>query len=93
MNQFSRFKFYHTFTLLLALTFVCIKSYEYHDKFTHYEVTRKDGRFATGVLHLWHHEADRSRLAENDRQLDEVLHSNRIAARRGLSMATKHEPP
>jgi len=50
-------------------------------------VRRKDGRFATGVLHLWHLEADRSRLVENDRQLDEVLHSNRITARRGLSMA------
>ena len=51
-------------------------------------VRRKDGRFATGVLHLWHPEADRSSLAENDRQLDEVLHSNRITARRGLSMAS-----
>jgi len=50
-------------------------------------VRRKDGRFATGVLHLWHPEADRSRLGENDRQLDEVLHSNRIVARRGLSKA------
>jgi len=50
-------------------------------------VRRKDGRFATSVLHLWHPEADRSRLAENDRQLDEVLHSNRITARRGFSMA------
>jgi predicted glycosyltransferase involved in capsule biosynthesis len=48
-------------------------------------VRRKDGRFATSVLHLWHPEADRSRLVENDRQLDEVLHSNRIKARRGLS--------
>jgi len=55
-------------------------------------VRRKDGRFATGVLHLWHPEADRSRLAENDRQLDEVLHSNAIAARRGLSMVTEHAP-
>jgi glycosyltransferase involved in cell wall biosynthesis len=55
-------------------------------------VRRKDGRFASGVLHLWHPEADRSRLAENDRQLDEVLHSDRIAAKRGLSMATGHEP-
>jgi glycosyltransferase involved in cell wall biosynthesis len=55
-------------------------------------VRRKDGRFATGVLHLWHPEADRSRLVENDRQLDEVLHSDRIAARRGLSMATEHAP-
>jgi glycosyltransferase involved in cell wall biosynthesis len=55
-------------------------------------VRRKDGRFATGVLHLWHLEADRSRLAENDRQLDEVLHSNRITARRGLSMASEQAP-
>ena len=54
-------------------------------------VRRKDGRFATGVLHLWHPEADRSRLAENDRQLDEVLRSDRIAARHGLSM-TEHVP-
>jgi glycosyltransferase involved in cell wall biosynthesis len=51
-------------------------------------VRRKDGRFATGVLHLWHPEADRSGLVENDRQLDEVLHSNRIAARRGLRQMT-----
>jgi glycosyltransferase involved in cell wall biosynthesis len=53
---------------------------------------RKDGRFANGVLHLWHPEADRCRLAENDRQLDELLHSNRIAAKRGLSTATEYEP-
>jgi glycosyltransferase involved in cell wall biosynthesis len=50
-------------------------------------VRRKDGRFATGVLHLWHPDADRSRLVENDRQLDEVLRSNRIMAQQGLSMA------
>jgi glycosyltransferase involved in cell wall biosynthesis len=55
-------------------------------------VRRKDGRFATGVLHLWHPEADRSRLAENDRQLDEVLNSTRTLARRGLSVATEHAP-
>jgi glycosyltransferase involved in cell wall biosynthesis len=55
-------------------------------------VRRKDGRFATGVLHLWHPEADRSGLAENDRQLDEVLRSNRIAARRGLSIASEYVP-
>jgi glycosyltransferase involved in cell wall biosynthesis len=55
-------------------------------------VRRKDGRFATGVLHLWHPEADRSRLAENDRQLGEVLHSSRIAARRGLSIAVEPIP-
>jgi len=56
-------------------------------------VHRKDGRFASAVLHLWHHEADRSRLSENDRQLDEVLHSGRIAAQRGLSGTTEDQWP
>src|SRR5271166_5028323 len=50
MNQFGRFKFFHACTLLLAMTFVCIKSYEYHDKFTHYEVIFKDGRIADGHI-------------------------------------------
>jgi glycosyltransferase involved in cell wall biosynthesis len=55
-------------------------------------VGRKDGRYATGLLHLWHREADRSALAENDRQLDELLRSDRITARRGLA-ATAQEAP
>src|SRR5215218_3675061 len=50
MNQFGKFKFYHACTILLALMFVGIKSYEYRDKFTHYEVTLKDGRFADGHM-------------------------------------------
>jgi glycosyltransferase involved in cell wall biosynthesis len=48
-------------------------------------VRRKDGRFATGVLHLWHPDADRSHLIENERQLDEVLQAGRVRAVRGLS--------
>ena len=59
----------------------------------HAGVHRKDGRFASGVLHLWHPEADRSRLAVNDRQLDEVLRSGRIAAQRGLSATTEQPSP
>jgi len=55
-------------------------------------VHRKDGRFASGVLHLWHSEADRSQLDHNDRQLDEVLHSTRITARCGLAAAELVEP-
>jgi cytochrome c oxidase subunit III len=50
MNQFGRFKFFHACTLLLAVTFVCIKSYEYHDKFTHFEIILKDGRIADGHI-------------------------------------------
>jgi glycosyltransferase involved in cell wall biosynthesis len=48
-------------------------------------VRRRDGRMATGVLHLWHAEADRSRLPDNERRLDAILASNRIRAVRGLS--------
>jgi glycosyltransferase involved in cell wall biosynthesis len=51
-------------------------------------VRRKDGRFATGVLHLWHSEADRSQVAENERQLNEVLRARRVRAVRGLSSLT-----
>ena len=51
----------------------------------HAGVRRKDGVFATGVLHLWHKEADRSDLSANERKLAEMLTSDRIKARRGLS--------
>jgi len=51
----------------------------------HAGVRRKDGRFATGVIHLWHPEADRAQLAANDARLDAVLHSDRVRAQRGLS--------
>jgi len=37
-------------TLLCALIFLCIKSYEYRDKFHHYEITLKDGRIADGHI-------------------------------------------
>lgn len=51
----------------------------------HGGLRRKDGRFATGVIHLWHPEADRAQLAANDARLDAVLRSDRMRAQRGLS--------
>jgi glycosyltransferase involved in cell wall biosynthesis len=48
-------------------------------------IRRKDGAFATGVVHLWHTEADRSRLGDNQRKLDEVIASERVRAERGMS--------
>jgi glycosyltransferase involved in cell wall biosynthesis len=55
-------------------------------------VRRKDGRFAGAVLHLWHAEADRTRLDENERQLEDILHSTRTAARHGLSRLPRLHP-
>jgi glycosyltransferase involved in cell wall biosynthesis len=51
----------------------------------HAGVRRKDGRFATGVLHLWHAPADRSRLPQNARQLSDTIAGDNVRARRGLS--------
>jgi glycosyltransferase involved in cell wall biosynthesis len=51
----------------------------------HARVRRKDGLFATGVIHLWHAEADRSQLSENERRLAEVAAGDRIRAKRGLT--------
>jgi glycosyltransferase involved in cell wall biosynthesis len=48
-------------------------------------VRRKDGRFATAVLHLWHREADRSQLSNNERRLSELRSGKRIRAQSGLS--------
>ncbi len=48
-------------------------------------VKRKDGVFATGVLHLWHPEADRGALGDNERKLTNVIAGGNIRARRGLS--------
>ena len=51
----------------------------------HAGVRRKDGAYATGVLHLWHAAADRSQLAENERRLARVIESRRVRAEAGIS--------
>jgi hypothetical protein len=48
-------------------------------------VRRKDGIFAAGVFHLWHPDADRSRLPENDRRLAGVIEGDWVRAERGIS--------
>ena len=51
----------------------------------HAGVKRKDGRFATGVFHLWHRESDRVDLPANQSRLDDVMRGARVRALRGLS--------
>ena len=50
MNRFDRFKIYQAITVLCALIFMVIKSFEYHDKFTHYEVVLNDGTILDGHM-------------------------------------------
>jgi glycosyltransferase involved in cell wall biosynthesis len=54
----------------------------------HAGVRRKDGRFATAVLHLWHNENDRSNLLENERRLAEILAGDRVRAQQGIDAYT-----
>jgi cytochrome c oxidase subunit III len=89
MNQFGRFKFFHACTILLALTFVCIKSYEYHDKFTHFSLNLTDGRIADG------HIAERSKDFNLEKKTGElVLHGHVVdlAGKKGeeLEKELKH---
>ncbi|MBM3879636.1 MAG: heme-copper oxidase subunit III [Verrucomicrobia bacterium] len=50
LGDLSRFKLYQGCTVLLALTFVAVKSFEYRDKFTHYYVRLQDGTELNGHL-------------------------------------------
>jgi glycosyltransferase involved in cell wall biosynthesis len=51
-------------------------------------VQRKDGRFATGVIHLWHPEVDRTQVSVNQKKLEDALRNNRVRAMRGLTALT-----
>ena len=50
VGEFGRFKFFHACTIALAISFLGVKMYEYHDKWIHYEIKLKDGRFADGHM-------------------------------------------
>jgi cytochrome c oxidase subunit 3 len=50
MNNFPAYKIFQGITILCALTFLSIKSFEYRDKFNHYEVQLKSGQIADGHI-------------------------------------------
>jgi len=50
MNKFEAYRKYQTITVACAAIFMVIKSFEYRDKFTHYEVIMKDGTVIDGHL-------------------------------------------
>lgn len=52
LGQFNRFKIYQGITILCALAFMVIKSVEYKDKFTHYQVWLKDGETIRGHIEV-----------------------------------------
>jgi cytochrome c oxidase subunit 3 len=60
VREFGKFKFFHAATILLALTFLGIKSYEYHDKWIHYQIDLAGGNYPGKIAdgHLVEKSAD-----------------------------------
>jgi len=52
MNNFKAFRRYMVVTLVCAFGFLGIKSYEYNEKFTHYELRLKSGESFTGHIEV-----------------------------------------
>ncbi|MCS1411192.1 MAG: Cytochrome bo(3) ubiquinol oxidase subunit 3 [Verrucomicrobia subdivision 3 bacterium] len=50
LNKFGQYKFFQAITVICALIFVIVKSFEYRDKFTHYDVVMTDGSRVDGHL-------------------------------------------
>lgn len=71
VREFGKFKIFHGCTLVLAVSFLAIKSYEYHDKWIHYEIHLKDGRIADGHME-----------EQNDKEV--VLHGRIVTDERAL---------
>jgi glycosyltransferase involved in cell wall biosynthesis len=59
----------------------------------HAGVRRKDGSFASAVLHLWHPPADRSRLRLNEHKLTQVVRAGDIRAELGMSALVSETVP
>jgi glycosyltransferase involved in cell wall biosynthesis len=50
----------------------------------HAGLKHKNARLAATVFHLWHPERDRMRLPDNEKRLDDLLHSSTVRAAIGL---------
>jgi hypothetical protein len=53
-------------------------------------VRRKEGAYATGVLHLWHRENDRRAEGENWNRLQQRIREHALRAQQGLD---RHPAP
>lgn len=71
IRNWGKFKLFHGCTIVLALVFLGIKSYEYHDKWIHYEIHLKDGTIADGHL-----------VEQNDKEV--VIHGRIVTDERDL---------
>jgi len=50
MGLFGKYRLYQAITMVCAVAFLSIKSYEYYGKFHHFTITTDDGRIADGHI-------------------------------------------
>jgi len=98
VRQFGKFKFFHGCTILLALTFLGIKSYEYHDKWIHYEIEigsgANAGKYADGHLEEKSADFDLVKKTGTVTLLGHIVSDRRelMDLRSPEAQAAKHEP-
>lgn len=90
-KNFSQFKLYQGATVLLAITFLTIKSFEYRDKFTHYYVRLTDGTEMTGHLEGSPFNWDLATLTDPAKPIKEITF-HREAEKGAHGAASAHEP-
>jgi len=88
MNRFDRYRIYQTITVLCALLFLCIKSFEYRDKFNHYEIIKKDGTVVDG--HLIEKTKDYYIIHPLPKATKKSMESEHPAAHSGAAAANEH---
>ncbi|HAM72051.1 MAG TPA: hypothetical protein DCM86_10450 [Verrucomicrobiales bacterium] len=76
VGNFAKYRACQTITVLCACAFVGIKSYEYNDKFHHYQVITKDGKVFDG------------HLVSRDKEAV-VLHGHQIDASKGKALGVR----
>ncbi|MHB1308328.1 MAG: cytochrome c oxidase subunit 3 [Limisphaerales bacterium] len=86
-GDYGRFKMHLGGTILLALLFVGIKSFEYHDKFTHYHVRLTDGAEYTGHLEGKPFNWSLATLKDPLKPIDEIVFHLDAAAGHGKGTA------
>jgi hypothetical protein len=77
-NRAIRARSFRARSYCIILNGDCIENSDLLIRLLRAGIRRKDGNFATGVLHLWHPENDRSLLADNQRRLDAVAAADRV---------------
>ncbi len=79
-GNFAQYKKFQAVTIACAGIFMCVKAYEYHDKFTHYSIVKKDGSLWDGHL-----------VEKNDEFVILEIHGGHDEAHEGGHDAHPHE--